>query len=372
MRGTPARQRDRGAQALRPATGARRPRRRRRVRALGDRAHRLRELGRPRRRDLIAGLRVDRQVRHRALRRSRRSPRRSSQRQPPRPRDRRRHRRPDVSSTHRLRTPSPPRARARARSTRSASPGPTSRRRRCASSPTATGGTYRQRVDGAELAAIYARARARALPHLAAHLPHLRAARRRIHAHRSEPARGVADARVQLPGSAGAPPLADAGSIPSAGYTRSSARSLLALLVGTLFLLACWLLVRRRDGDRPAAHRAAPRPAPRKRQDSAAASARVRRAALVDAIEQAFANVKQFRARPAPDRACRPAAARRRAARDLRRRALRVAHRRRRRRGSPSWSLAADRRAGFAVPLVYVSFKARGGCSAFETSCPTC
>ena len=158
-----------------------------------------------------------------------------------------------------------------------------------------TGGTYRQASSSRELAETYASVRQELSRTW--QLTYLTSSRPGTHINLTATARGgIAHFAAALPGSAEATGESATGLIPSAAYS-SAGSMLLALVVGTLFLLAAgfWFasqrdsrLARRIEphisGGQSGAGRA-------RRQESRAAT----RTRFVDAIETVFANVKQFK-----------------------------------------------------------------------------
>jgi tight adherence protein B len=232
-----------------------------------------------------------------------------------------------------------------------------------------TGGTYRQASSSRQLAETYRSVRQELSRTW--QLTYLTSSRPGAHINLTATARGgVAHFAAALPGSADATDTPATGLIPSAAYT-SAGTMLLALIVGTLFLLAAgfWFasqrdsrLARRIEphvsGGQAGAGRA-------RRQESRAAT----RTRLVDGIETVFANVKQFkrleRLIERADLPLRPGELLAIAAGCAVAMAVVASAA-----GSAAIVTLALMGVGFAVPIGYVSWKARGRLRRFENQLP--
>ena len=305
--------------------GAERSRRGRRLRPLRRHADRIGEHGPSDARRPSPDVTVDTRSGHRALRRHRR-------RRRPAPRRRagpaaRSSSSPTARTSRactRSTTRSAPRSARARRSTRSGSAARRSPRPRCASSRRETGGTYRAGVErdaslprSTRRSSASSRAPGRSATtrasrpgdtlHLYAQRPGRRQPRTTVGARC--PARATR--------SGGRTP---SSLIPSFGYSAAGTLAI-SVLAGSARAARVPLLVRRAPGlVGEGAPRAAPRRRARSRQDAPPARAGGHaHAGSPTRSSGLFANVKQFRAVAADDRARRPAAARRRAVYDLRR-----------------------------------------------------
>ncbi len=232
-----------------------------------------------------------------------------------------------------------------------------------------TGGTYRQASSSRELAQTYTslhRELARTWQ-----VSYLTTARPGTKLDLTATARGaVARWDATLPGSSDAAAQGASGLIPTAAYS-AAGTMMLALAVGTLFLLACgfWFAAQR---DNRLKRRIEPhisggqvKGGKARRQEARAAT----RTRFVDGIEHMFANVKQFKRlerlieradlplRPGELLAISAACAVGMAVLS-----------------SALWSAAIVTLAlmglGFAIPIMYVSWKARGRLRRFENQLP--
>ncbi len=232
-----------------------------------------------------------------------------------------------------------------------------------------TGGTYRQAASSRELAQTYSSV-AQELSRTW-QLTYLTSARPGGHINLSATARGaIAHYSANLPGSASGTDGSATGLIPSAAYS-GAGTLLLALVVGALFLLAAgfWFASQR---DSRLARRIEPHisggqaGAIRARRQQSRAATRTR---LVDGIENVFANVKQFkrleRLIERADLPLRPGellaiAAGCAIAMGILASAV----------GSAAIVTMALMGVGFAAPISYVSWKARGRLRRFENQLP--
>jgi tight adherence protein B len=159
-----------------------------------------------------------------------------------------------------------------------------------------TGGTYRQVASSRELGAVYSSletelARTWQLSYVTAARPG-----NKLRLNATVPGAGSAAVGVALPASDGAPAATTASPfIPSGGYSWVGSL-VVAAIAAFLVLLACGFWIASREGawltSRLAPHLGEPREAGRKNGRANRAAARER---FGDSLEQAFANVKQFK-----------------------------------------------------------------------------